>query len=117
MVFDRSELTDAAQRFRESAVAWARLALALLPDDVPAFKETRQLLLLRRSLFREQGGEAQEQIRAVNARLKEIRDTMEEGFPLDAGQVTAFRENLAGHVQVIHDIEQRAIATLEQATR
>jgi len=115
LVLDRPGLADAAQSFRESAAAWARLALALLPDDVPAFVETRQSLLLRRSLFRKQGGEAQQQIRVINARLKEIRDAMETHFPLDAGQVMAFRENLAGHVRVIHDIEQGAIAALEQA--
>jgi len=117
LVLKKPALGEVAQQFRRSAEAWRKLSLALLPDDVSVFKETRELMLNRRRLFREQGDAAGAQIQSINARLKEIRDEVAVQFPLNAAQVMALRENLSQHVRVIHDIEKEAISLLKDTMK
>lgn len=40
---------------------------------------------------------------------------METAFPLDAAAVKAMREDIAGHVLAIHDIELAAVSLLREA--
>ncbi len=117
LILGKPALREVAQRFRRSGEAWRELSLALLPDDVPAFKETRELMLKRRVLFREQGHASRAEVLTINARLKEIRDEMADHFPLSTAQVAAFRENLSRHVLAIHDIEKEAIGLLKDAMK
>lgn len=113
LVLNKPGLEEAAQHFRRSAEAWHSLSLALLPDEVPAFRETRELIVRRRQLFREQGDGAREQIQSINTRLKEIRREVDAQFPLDTAQVLDFRANLSEHIRVIHDVEIQAVALLQ----
>jgi hypothetical protein len=82
---------------------------------VPAFQETRELMIERRRLFREHGSEAGDKITAVNTRLQQLRDGMAVDFPLNAAQAIAFRENLSKCVIAAHQIEKEAISTLRDA--
>jgi hypothetical protein len=114
-VLDNAALREVAQGFRASAEAWNGLARALLPAEVPPFGETRELMLRRHRLFLEQGGAALAEIELIDARLAEIKAAVGDAFPLDQGEVTAMRENLAAHVMEIHGIEKRAITALQEA--
>ncbi len=115
IVLDNPALKEVAQGFRASAEAWNGLARALLPAEVPPFRETRELMLRRHRLFLEQGGAALTEIDQIDARLSEIKALVDDVFPLDQGEVTAMRENLAAHVMEIHGIEKRAITALQKA--
>lgn len=117
LALSKPALKEVAQHFRRSGDAWRAFSQVLLPDDIPAFKETRELMLKRRQLFRDEGDASRAEAQAINARLKEIRDELAANFPLDAVQVVAFRENLSRHVLVIHDIEKEAIRLLQDAMR
>jgi hypothetical protein len=116
-ILDKPALQEVARQFRRSADAWRDLSLALLPDEIPPFKETRELMLKRRQIFREQGRAAQMGTQSINNRLKEIRNEMDRQFPLDSTQIIAFRENLSRHVLNIHDIEKEAIGLLLDAMK
>jgi hypothetical protein len=115
VLLERPALQDAAQQFRRSGDAWRALALALLPDEVPPFKETRELMLNRHRAFREQGGAALDEIRQMDARLDAIKGEMATAFPLDEGQVEALQQNLRTHVLEIHDLEREAVRALQEA--
>jgi hypothetical protein len=115
VLLERPALKDVAGQFRTSAKAWSELGNALLPDEVPPFKETRELMVRSHKLFLEQGGAALDEIRGINARLDEIKAEVAADFPLDEAQVLAMRENLRTHVLGIHDIEQEAVAALQEA--
>ncbi len=115
VLLNKPALTEAAAHFRRSAVAWDALSLALLPDEVALFKETRELMLRRRDLFHTQGNGAIEGMKGIDGRLAAIMDAMEHEFPLDAAAVVRLRQNIADHVMYIHDIENDAIATLKAA--
>lgn len=114
-ILGRPALKEAAGQFRASGRAWHDLATALLPDAIPAFKETRELMLHQHRLFIDKGGEALPQIRQINTRLDAIKAQVGKDFPLSPAEVVALRENLRTHVLKIHDIEKQAHAALETA--
>ncbi|MBX3055145.1 MAG: DUF4872 domain-containing protein [Anaerolineae bacterium] len=115
VLLHKPALTEAAAHFRRSATAWDALSLALLPDEVAPFKETRELMLRRRELFNTQGNGAVEEMKGIDGRLEVIMDEVARDFPLDARGVTAVRQNIADHMMHIHDIESEAIAALKVA--
>ena len=114
-ILGKPELNQAAEHFRASGVAWRELADALLPDEVPLLRETRELLLSKHELFISKGGAAVDQIQEINARLDEIRESVAAEFPISAEDIAALRENLAEHVRNIAAIEHEAINILKSA--
>jgi hypothetical protein len=106
------ELEAIAVQFHKSAAAWDDLAIALLPDDIPSFKETRELLLEKHQLFLDKGSSALEEISQINGRLSEIQAEIGEAFPLSASQAEDMRTSLADKIMKIHDIEFKAIQNL-----
>jgi hypothetical protein len=115
VLLNKPGLTDAARQFRAAASAWCDLANAMLPDSVPAFKETRDLKLRRRVLFVEQGGDSVDERRKINARLEAIRQEMATAFPLTNDEAAVMRATLAEHVLKIHDIEAEAVSAMQAA--
>ena len=118
-LLDRPKLRTAAGHFRASREVWLELARVALPDDAPLCREARELTLRRHALFVEQGGDALDEIQAVNARLGEIRAAVGaaagDAFPLSDGQVTAMQEQMSALVMRIHDIESEAIKVMQAA--
>jgi hypothetical protein len=106
-------LADIAPQFRASALAWAELGRALLPDDAPLLGETRELLQRRHDVFRTQGSAALAEIEAINGRLAAIKQTVAQEFPLSSAETAVLRQNIRAHVLTIHDIEKEAITTLQ----
>lgn len=111
----RSDLSAVATRFRQSSEAWLAFSNALLPDDVPILRQTRELLVEKRDRFLEEGQEAVDRIEEINGRLEELRAQASEDFPMDSSQVTAFRERLAEGVRGIRAMEEAAIEALRGA--
>ena len=114
-ILNRPALKEAALEFRRAESAWSHLAEMLLPNDVPALKEAKDLLNRKYSLFIQQGADALPDIQKVNARLKALQQAAAKDFPMSEAQVTAFREGLAEQVTVIHDIERSAVEYLQGA--
>ncbi len=113
LVLNKSALKDVADQFRLSAQAWSALADALLPEEVPSFKETRDLMLGKHKLFFEKGGAAPAEMQQMNARLEAIKDDIAANFPLNEAEVLAMSETLRAHILQIHDIEHKAITMLQ----
>jgi hypothetical protein len=114
-ILDRPGIAAAASRFRESARAWDELGVALLPDRIPPFKETRELMLSRHAAFLNRGSEALPEIREINARLAELKESVSADFPLGGTELKIFCDELAGRIMSIHDIELDAVMNLRQA--
>jgi hypothetical protein len=115
VILDRPALQEVANQFRKSATAWNELGIALLPDEPPVFKETRELELRKHQCFLTQGNAGLPEILQINKRLDEIKVQVTEDFPLTGVEVTAMYENLRSHVLKIHDIELEAVAALQDA--
>lgn len=108
-------LRDVAEQFRQSAQVWEALSQALLPDELPLLGETRGLMLRRRDLFLNQGHDALHEIKEIDRRLHELRQTAGDAFPLNQEQVVALRREIAGNVMRIHDAEHEAVMALREA--
>lgn len=106
-------LNEVAEQFRQSASLWHKFGEAVLPDNVPLLRESRELKLRRRQLSWELGDEALPKIQAIQTRLDEIKNSMAESFPMSAGEVATFRECLHDHVLSLHDQELAAITYLQ----
>lgn len=115
LVLNKPALKDAAQQFRASGQAWCELAQALLPDDIPLFKETRELMLRQHRLFLEQGNAALPTMQQIKVRLIELKTEFTSSFPLNETEAAALRENLRAYVLKIHDLELEAVKLLQAA--
>jgi len=115
LILKKPGLKGAGEQFRASSEAWHNLSEALLPDDVPLLKEAKELLLLKRDLFVEQGGSARDEMTAAEARLSEIYSLAAADFPMSEQEVAGMREGLAEHVMNISNIEREAIELVQAA--
>lgn len=113
LLLDKPELNGIADKFRQSAHAWDDLATTLLHEDVPLFKKTRELMLMRHHLFLEKGDSLLKVIHQIGDQLAEVKLAVSEDFPLDSSQTSDFREAIADKIVAIHDIEFDAIQELQ----
>jgi hypothetical protein len=114
-VLQKPVLKEAAEQFRKSANAWAKLSMTLLPDTVPSFKESRMLMMQSHHQFLERGGGAINEIRRANQRLGELKEALATDFPIDEHEVIVMRETIRDKVIAILDIERAAIEILKEA--
>lgn len=114
-ILGQPALRDVAGQFRTGAKAWDALATSLLPDNVAAFREAKELMQRRQELFVTQGSAAQDELRTIHERQNALLAEMETDFPLDDAGVTAMRENIAERVMAVHDIEETAVGMLREA--
>lgn len=115
IVLNKPALKEVASQFRQSGAAWQALGEAVLPDDVPVFKETRALMVRKHIALLEQGNAALDEILTINEKLDSIKQDMATNFPLDEAAAMAMREGLATHVAGIRDIETEAVAAMQAA--
>ncbi len=114
LILNKPDLKAASELFRQSAVAWNAFAQAILPDAIPLLKETRELKLRKRDLFK-LGQSTIEERKAINKRLTELKETAAADFQMTTVQYKTFREGLREHVLSIYEIEKSAIDLLQKA--
>lgn len=114
-ILSQPDLKDVARQFRAAAKHWGALTAAMLPDSVPALKETRDLLNHDYQVFMEQGNAALPERQKIGQRLQTLRDAVAADFPMSDSEVTAFRENLRDQVMKVHDAEKLAAEALQSA--
>jgi hypothetical protein len=115
LILEKPGLGHAAEGFRAGALAWRDLAAALLPDGLPLLEDSRRLLQRRHTLFIEHGAAGLDEIHQIDDRLAEIKAAAAERFPLTPSETTALRLDLSRRVLHIHDLERRALETLQSA--
>lgn len=115
VILNRPALHEVALGYRELAPAWSALAEAHLPDDVPRFAEARDLVQQDAQLFVEQGQAANAERERIHERLRAIRHSIDDDFPLSADDAANLREALATQVLALRDREQAKIDALQAA--
>jgi len=106
------ELQRLGARYARLGADWSAVAAAALPDRVPAFRETRELLSHRAELVQ---GEASRDDSAKDSCEKRMGDwiaRMKEEFPLDTAQSAALRRELKGMVTALVAEERGALGGL-----
>ena len=112
-VLAQPELRGVAEQYRAGAQLWRDLAHAVLPDEVPLFKEAKNLAYRKERLFIEKGGAALPQIAEIGRRQSDIEAAVDDAFPLNARQIDRLLSALLDHILRVFDAEQRAIETLQ----
>ena len=115
LILGNDALKGAAARFRSAGKAWDALGTALLPDEIAPFRETRELLERRERVYVDQGAAALDEIVSCEARLAEIRKSMETDFPLSGSEAEQMCAGIAEKVLAVHDVEEDAVRTLKGA--
>jgi hypothetical protein len=105
-------LRDLATRYAKLGSDWSALAEAALPDKVPIFREARKLYDHKAELTNS-GGDPDE-IRAVWARLGELRRQAGDHFPLTETQCADLRAALQARVRKLYEDEVAARDALAQ---
>jgi butirosin biosynthesis protein H-like/uncharacterized protein DUF4872 len=114
-ILSNKSLNQVAALYRQSAKLWAELNTALLPDNVPSFKETRDLMQREYDLFIAKGGDSLAERAEISKRLDAIQAEMKQGFPLNEAESTALRENLRARVLAVGEAERTAVTALREA--
>lgn len=115
VLLKKPKLKAVGEQFRGSSAAWRELAAALLPDEAPLFKEARELAHRKHELFVAQGGAALGEIQKIDARLKDIKTSVNKKFPLTNEQAAALRATVSQQVLRVRDIETKAVELLQAA--
>jgi hypothetical protein len=112
MLLSNDALATVAGTYRDLGEHWTALAMAMLPDGVPALSETRELLDAKRDAVA-RGPDGIEALRAANARLDEIEASMVTSFPLDEAAAMALYADLEARLNDIVRLETEAVDALE----
>lgn len=115
VILGKPALNEVAQQFRAAASLWQQLNARLLPDDVPAFKQTRELMQHDYDLFMTQGAESLPERRDIKQRLDMLENDMATNFPLDDNEAATLRDSLREVILQIHDAEGAALNDLKAA--
>lgn len=112
-------LAEVEPRYRDLAVRWRELAVAALPDDVPALAEARRLLSERDRVFRRQGwerqGDSASRLDELDRKLDGLREGMDQALPPSSSRARELLADLAGRIRELHEEEQNAVETLSLA--
>jgi hypothetical protein len=110
-VLQRPTLSEAANAYRALAAQWTSLAEAALPDTVPAFAQTKQLLRRKYALLR-QGQAGVAAALPITAELAALGRAASQDFPLDSAGLTHLFADLSNRLAHLYEAELAAVSTL-----
>ena len=107
-------LKTVADEYREAGRAWSALAVAVLPDQVPLLKESRELSRKMLSLFEIRGTDALPEIRNAAKRMSSIESEIAASFPLTPADVSDLLASIRDHIRRVYDLEMPAAQELQK---
>jgi len=113
LILEKPELSDISPKFRAAGEAWKTLGDTLLPDDVPLFKEAKEVMIEKHELFLNEGNQSTATRRELT-QGEEVLKTQSEDFPLSDEEVNQLKQRIAEQVKVVHDLEHDAIMSLRE---
>jgi AcrR family transcriptional regulator len=113
-VLDNPRLEEPAERYAALAHQWDELADEALPDTVPQFQRTKQVLRERHDA-RLTGGEAWQATRPLTEELDAIGSECDLTFPLGDREVMDLFSGLQARLLAIHRAEVQAVESLKES--
>ena len=101
-----------SHRYAELGRQWTELADAALPEDVPAMREAKALLVRRSELLHSDVPTSTEEVRRVWERLEALSAAAGDRFPLSDAAAADLRADLQRRVLALHAAEVEAHAAL-----
>src|SRR5207237_1125506 len=109
---DKPQLREIAGQYRGCARLWSELASAALPDSAKLFKDTKELLLKKSSIFK-RGAPAQDELREAAGALRALEAEAAEDFPLNEAQTKELLAGLRSRIEEVYKAEVDALGALE----
>ncbi len=109
---DDHELRRLGERYARLGENWSALADAALPDSVPAFRETKELLGQKAELLHSEANSAEPAMDSCAQRMGDWIARMKKEFPLDAAQSAELRRELKERVTALVAEEREALRGL-----
>jgi hypothetical protein len=116
-VLREPRLQSFAGRCRECACLWSAVATAALPDRVPEFRRTRELLFAKDRAFEEQSPDAAQLMRKATRELAGIVAQMKKAFPIEPPRVPELLEGIRAAILPLYDAEVATATELEACIR
>lgn len=107
-------LASLSESYRRVGDLWSELAHAALPEGIPAFRKTREVVVRRSNLFREKGGDAEVEMRKLWTERQGLEGEMAEAFPLSPDAVRRLLQDLKKKILEIHSAELGAVDSLRK---
>lgn len=111
-VTGRPEFKETTAHYRELGAAWQDFAKAALPESIPLFKETRDLLIRHDELFLEKGMAAHPEMMSITERLTEIPNEIGEDFPMTQAEVDDLLADLRQRLLKLQEAEADGVYQL-----
>ncbi len=113
-LLDQPGLRAVAEGYREAGRAWSALAVAVLPDDVPLLKESRELRRSMSTLFETRGADALPEITNAAERVSTLESEIAASFPLTPTEISDLLASIGDHVRHVYDLEMAAAQQLQR---
>ncbi len=107
------DLAALGERYAALGREWSELADAALPDDVPAFREAKELHVRKAELLHD--GAPAEETRAAWDRLGEMERRAGESFPIADSDCDDLRAGLQSRIMRLYEGETAAQSELSKA--
>ncbi|MHA1302937.1 MAG: BtrH N-terminal domain-containing protein [Candidatus Heimdallarchaeaceae archaeon] len=109
-IVQREELQKAADIYHHATQIWDEIAILYLPEEFPAMKETRLLMLETNSIQEEAKPSYQRELKKIDDRLKDIRkDSIKE-----ASNYSRYIPALQEAIQRAYELEKEAWSVLKK---
>lgn len=107
-------LASLAKRYAELGRGWSALADAALPDEVPEFREAKELLARKaEAVAAETDATGAAEVSFCNRAMEEAAASMKKAFPLDEAASEALRKRLKERLLQLVEGERAGLAGLQ----
>jgi len=104
-------LKEASSAYRAAAAGWRDFAEAALPENIPAFAETKALMRQRKILYQQQSAEMQN----VSEKLLNLQRNLNQDFPMNNADTEALLGTLQAKLNAVYAAEVEALEVLKSA--
>lgn len=115
VILAKKEIALVAKDYRALAKQWTDLALAMLPDDVKPFSESRELIDAYEKTLLAKGGDGAKELAKIVGELATIYQAMKSAHPFIKSGSEKFYSDLHERVNAIYEGEIAALAALQKA--
>ena len=106
---DDTALRELSTRYAGIGRGWSALADAALPDDVPVFRQAKELLQQRSEALATETAHRAESADSCAKAIAEATTAMKDGFPLSADESVELRRALKSRVKALYADEVAAL--------
>lgn len=113
-ILPQLNLQESSEHFNEISKLWTKLADTALNDSVPLFKETKEKLIRRSTLFNELGQKANSELKSTTKHIFRLKKEASKEFPLNTQEMADLLNEMRKIILNIYDQEKIAIEALDK---